>query len=278
MSNQDTIQQWLQELKAKGNLSDENFRALNDAITAQPQAQEFVKGSILRQQDYSRRMNDLQQQEAATQTYQQSLVEWKTKAESEYNSMRQKLAEAEAARARAAALAQTYGADPEEIGTYTPPAQPRVETPTFDPKDFISTKDAQEAMVNQLRLQNKLLTLSAQHQKLFGEPLMDDELVDRALRNRRSIEDEWKESFQVEQKRNEQAQAQQEALLARIREEERAKVLSELQLPQSRPEAPTSPLYATNMIKTAPTQGETDTRSGVQAAIDAWNERRYAQK
>jgi hypothetical protein len=129
-------------------------------------------------------------------------------------------------------------------------------------------------MISALKVQNKLISLAAKHQTMFGTPLDDEGLVDRAIQNQRGIEQEWEETYKVADKRAEIATAAQETHDQRVREEERAKVLSELKLPETRPGVPTSPVSTMFKDNVASTEGH---ESGLQAALQAFSSGKYRQ-
>lgn len=272
----EATEQWLEGLKAQGKLDEEKLAAIKSALT--PEAEEYIGGSVLRQEDYSRLANQVKAKEREVLEFQTALSEWKGSAEAEFLAMQRAKAAAEAEAVRLRTLAAAYEVPESELGKATAMADPQttqqVPPQQIDTSEFIKTKDAQEAMINALKVQNKLLSLAAKHQTYFGKPLDDEELVDRAIRNQRTIEAEWEETYKVADKRSEIAQAAQAAHDQRIREEERAKVLSELKLPETRPGAPTSPIAEMYKDQVALSQ---DQQSGLQAALEAYGAGKYRQ-
>lgn len=268
----EAAEQWLESLKAQGKLSDENFEVIKNSLT--PESLEFVGASALRQEDYSKHMETLKRERAEQETFQVELANWKQQAETEYFEMQRQKATAEAEVERLKALAKDYVPE-SELGKVTKvDTNTKVEPPApFDTSEFIKAKDAETAMLNSLRVQNQLMSLSAQHQKLFGEPLDDNELIDRAIANKRNVVEEWTAHYKVDDKRAELAAKAQEAHDQRVREEERARVLSELKLPETRPGVPRSPVLTIASEKPAETVADRST--GLQAALEAYSAGTY---
>lgn len=126
-------QEWLDGLKKEGNLSDEAFNHIKGSVEGNAKADEFVKGSVLRQNDYSRNFGELQkakqdlelaqagltQKEVDLTKFQTSLGTWKSQAEGSFNDAL-KAREAAEKRANAAAVrlqtvAAKYGIAAEEV-------------------------------------------------------------------------------------------------------------------------------------------------------------------
>ena len=267
--------QWLDGLKTQGKLSDEQLEAIRSALT--PESVEFIGSSVLRQEDYSRLANQAKAKEKELEQYQGTLSEWKTEAEQEYFAMQARERAAQAEVSRLKTLAASYDVPESELGKVPTVEDPSKSAtpPAIDTSKFMEKQEAQEALVHALKLQNKLMSLSAKHQGYFGKPLDDEQLIDRAVASGRTIEQEWEETYKVADRRAEIALAQQEAHDQKVREEERAKVLSELKLPETRTGVPTSPVLH-DLMKPAETQA--DTRSGIQAALEAYGAGTYRPK
>lgn len=270
--SKEAAEQWLEGLKAQGKLSDENFEALKNALT--PEGIEFIGGSVLRQEDYSRLAAEAKAKVREVSDFQASLSDWKGQAEAEYLQMQRTERAAQAEVARLKALATSYDVPESELGKVAPIVDKPADQPNqqIDTSNFIQKQEAQDAMINTLKVQNKLLSIAAKHQTYFGKPLDDETLVDRAISSGKTVEQEWEETYKVADKREEIAAAAAEAHDARVREEERAKVLSELKLPETRPGAPTSPIA--NMYKEGPSTPNEHV-SGLQAALEAYGKGTY---
>lgn len=268
---------WLEGLEKQGKLPTEKLEALKSTLTPDDlpsEVVEYIGGSVLRQEDYSKLSAQARAKEREAAEFQAALTEWKTDAEKQYLEMQRAKAHAEAEVARLQALAKSYEIPETEYGrvTMTPTEPTDKKEPQVDMSDYLKAKDAQQAMIDALKVQNKLIAIAARHQTLFGKPLEDEQLVDRAIASGRTIEQEWEDHYKVADKRAEMAQAAQEAHDQRIREEERAKLLSELKLPETRPGTATSPISA--MFKTTQ-DAQNDNVSGLQAALEAYGNGKY---
>lgn len=269
--SKEATDRWLDGLKAQGKLSDEKLEEIRAALT--PEAESYIGESALRQEDYSRLAAQSKAKEKEVGDFQTALAEWKTQAEGEYLAMQTRERATAAEVARLKALATSYDVPESELGKVAPVA---VEAPKEKPVDmsqFIQKQEAQDAMINTLKVQNQLLSIAARHQTYFGKPLDDENLVDRAITSGKSVVQEWEDTYKVVEKREEIAVAAAETHDQRIREEERAKVLSELKLPETRPGAPTSPIY--DAIKQHVAQTADERTTGLQAALESYNKGTY---
>lgn len=277
----EALASWLEGLEKQGKLEAQALDAIKSALSADTlpaEAVEYIGGSVLRQEDYSRAIQEAKAKEAEASAYQLELANWKGTAEVEYFEMQRKLSEAEQEAAALRATAREYvpEAELDKLERKTIVREPdKTVTSQVDTSKFITQEDAQKAMMDALRVQNHLLALSARHQTLFGKPLEDEDLIDRAIKAGRNVEQEWEETYKVADKRAELAKAEQEAHDTRVREEERARVLSELKLPDQRPGAPTSPVL-NEFYK--PRQEADDTKSGLQAALESFSSGKYRPK
>lgn len=272
--SKEALEQWLEGLKSQGKLDDQKLEAIRSALDT-PEVQEYVGSSVLRQEDYSRLVAAAKAKEAEAITFQQSLADWKGSAETEYFDMQKKMNDAIAEKDRLEAIAKEYvpEADLETVrkarGEIVEPVKP-VEV---DLSSYLKMEDAQKAMIDNLKVQNRLFYLAAQHQKLFGEPLEDEGLIDRAIAANRTLDQEWEDKYKVADKRAELATQAQEAHDAKIREEERTKILSELKLPEIRDGISRSPVLADFQQK--PVVADVDKQTGIQAALEAYSKGTY---
>lgn len=276
----EALEQWLEGLEKQGKLETEALEAVRSALSPDKlpaEAVEYIGGSVLRQEDYSKVIQAAKTKEQEAAAYQQELANWKGTAEAEYFEMQRKLSEAEQEAAALRATAREYVPEAELDKLERKPVvkDPKEVVPQIDTSEFLKKQEAQEAMMNALKVQNRLMFIGAQHQKLFGTPLEDAELIDRAVTAGRTLDEEWEDRYKVADKKAELAKAEQEAHDQKIREEERSRVLSELKLPEQRSGAPTSPVL-NEFYK--PKQDVNDSKSGVQAALEAYSAGTYRPK
>lgn len=96
------------------------------------------------------------------------------------------------------------------------------------------TREEAAAYIRDLTILNgKASRINAQHMKLYGEPLEDD-LVTHFLATGQDMEEHWRVKYGVDARKAEIAAKQREAEVAKIREEERQKILSEITADPSR--------------------------------------------
>lgn len=214
---------------------------------------------LLRGADYTNKTKELaeqrrqaqaqiEQDKQAVQLERQKLQTWYQQAQQELDRANQIQRELPDLTAKMAAYEQTlkdynmmgYVNLPEQrpaatTGGYTPttpPAYPSA-TPTPPANKFLTQDDAAQALQNLFSTQGKVLTVMARHQQLFGTPLTDD-LMSHYLSTGEDPEAHWRVKYAVETKEAELANRAREAEVARIREEERAKLMSEYALDPSR--------------------------------------------
>jgi hypothetical protein len=289
------VQAWLDELKKAGEVSDEDYKSLATAFE-RPKVGEFIKGSVLRQADYSRHMADLQRtkteladKERQITDYQAQLGSWKSGVQEEYNKT---LKEAEKLRTRVAAaqnrvrtLATTHGISEDEIkdilegetvnpAAGTPPGTAPAAGP--DTSQFLRRDEAHALAM----LDASIHDLNVEHQRLFGTALPSaTTLVQEALAAKKTLTEYWADKFKVAERR---VTIQEEEINKRIetaRQEERTKILSEQGLPGAnlRPDLQgnRSPVFRSEGFR-APS-ADHQPGGGVSAAVAAFAAGKYRQ-
>lgn len=224
-------QDWLNDLKAAGNLTDEEFKAIEAAAG---KTDSFIKDSVLRQSDYSRRQTELKterdrltQAQSEAAEYQRQLAQWKTTADARFDAALKDAEKAKVAEQQAAARLRTIAAQyniPEEVVAANmtqhlqtqqgqqPSPQQQAQTP--DLSNYLTKADFENAATGSLLLQTAIHDLSVRHQALFGEPLKDaTALVREAIAAKQSLEDFWSSKYKVAEK---QAAITEEAVQQRI--------------------------------------------------------------
>ena len=278
----ETLKVWLEDLHKAGSLSDDDRKAL-EVVLDKPQAAEFVKGSVLRQADYSRRMSEVDkakaefaEKEANVLKLQQDLVNWQGTYGPKYQKTVKELEEANTKlfqqQQRLKTLADTYGIDPTELGIAEgapPVAAPPKPEPQKDQPRYLTPDDG----VTYLKVQARLMRLAGEHQKLFGEPLDTEKLLEDSLEeNRRGsnkkMDEVWRERYKVDEKLEAIRQKDIEDRITRAREEERTKVLSEHKLPPTVP-AFENPQEFLTKLPPPPKPGDAKPRAAWQEAAEA---------
>lgn len=290
------VEEWLKELQ----LTPEE-RKVFDPIFEKAERQEKVKGSVLRQAEFSRKMQALDKQrqdaEAALAEKERVLAEdfaslgtWKQTAD---KALADHQKAAEDARMQVfkqqekmKALATQYGIDPKELelGTTTPPPEPPKPPAAPAPSDldklYLTRKDA-EALVSEVKanpyIAAELEDIVDEHRTLFGKGINRRELVTNALKNKRTLREEWEESQKVPDRRKELQERQIEERINAKVAEERTKILSEHKLPVTRGADSGSPILGMrDQLKLEGTdRTKLESTSAVDAAVAAYNTGKY---
>jgi uncharacterized phage infection (PIP) family protein YhgE len=290
MANETELQAWIDSLTLS-----EDEKKVFSAVMQDEKRGKVLKDSVLMKSDYSRKMNELQNQQQNLQaeiqknqqelaSHEQNLVNWKGTADKTLAEIQKErdaaVLKLATVQQRAKTLSENYGIDPKEILPDdiqpTPATQPRTEDGRFVAKD-----EFQKAVTDVMQFPQvaaELIDISAEHQELFGKNLKGTrKLVEDAVAHKRTIRDEWAEQFKVADRRAEVEASAKAAEEARIRTDERNKVLSEVKIPIPRAQPDVSPLFRTNLPKSAE-RPATDTQSSqriVDAALQAYQTGKY---
>lgn len=287
-------QNWLDSLSKEGNLSAEVVAQLRSAAETNANADSFIKGSVLRQNDYSRNSAAVQQVKleaeralAESQRFQTELTEWQTGAQGSFQKALKDREEADAragkALARLQSVAAKYGVNEEEIKLdgFESVAEAKKEVMNFDPEVY--KREVREVMDRSVReaavLDALILDLNNEHFALFGKPLPKaGELVQEALKSGKQLTQLWEEKYAVGAKRTE---LQEASVTKRVDDEvasRMAKLVSEGVLsPQSQgirndPYAG-SPILRKEVM--TPQTGERSEGQGLSAAVAAFQSGKY---
>lgn len=293
-------QEWLNELQSQGNLSAEAFSQLKSSIEANSKADDFIKGSALRQSDYSRKQADLQSarqdfertqgelksKELALTKFQTELGEWKTGADSKIVDALKARETAETKAAQALAKLQRIGAqsgldesewkltdeDTKLVNKNDNGAG--IDTSRFLTQDQLQAqigKGTREAAI----LDAMIADLAEDHRELFGTRLPNKaQLVNEALAAGKPLTAFWEEKYGVVAKKAELVEAKiQERIQAGINDE-KVKWASANALPGGNSpfrNEPRSPVLREGGLAAPPEAGG----GGVSAAIAAFNSGKF---
>ncbi len=291
-------QEWLNELQSQGNLSTEAFAQLKSSVEANSKADEFIKGSALRQSDYSRKQaelqtarqdfektqNDLKTREAAVSKFQTDLGEWKTGADTKIVDALRAREAAETKAAAALAKLQRIGAqsglDESEWKIGDEELKNVNKEPVgFDTSKFLTQDQLKEQIGRGTReaalLDAMVADLAEDHRELFGTRLPNKaQLVNEALASGKPLTQFWEEKYGVAAKKAELAEAQIQERIRQGVETEKAKWASDAALPGGvnpfRNE-PRSPVLREGGLAAPPEAGG----GGVSAAIAAFNSGKF---
>ncbi len=225
---------WLEELKKTGAISEDEWKVL-EAAADKPQVAEFIGGSQLRQSDYNRRMNELKSQydvkAAEILQYEKDLANWRGNTEKSVTQLKQELQLARTEAQRLRDTAKAYGLAEEDLGVPVAPhtAPPGVDDPQnrkghdpeFDPTQFLKKTEIEELGQTAFLLPAEINDIVAEHVELFGkQPKGMRQIVEQAMRERRTVREVYEETFKVADRRTEIAEQQKEAEIKRRVEEQ----------------------------------------------------------
>ena len=282
----DTAKQWLSDLVRTANLSEDQRKALETTISA-PEALEFIGGSVLRQADYDRNMNQNKSQYTAElqkiQKYERELADWRGKTESQYQMVAAQLAQAQAEAQRIRQVAYSYNLTDEDLGQPVAPHTTPVGTPavnvadtTVNNKDeYLKRADFESAAALHTLLPAAVNDIVAEHIELFGKhPKGMQQVVERAVKEQRPIKDVWEETFEVGEKRAELEKARIDAEINRRVQEQVTAYRTEHSIPVPRPDGQRSLILSNRDTLTMPedTTGVQKHNDSVSAAVAAWNQ------
>lgn len=229
-------EEWLAGLEKEGGIPGSLSLELRQHLS-HAKADEFVRGSVLRQADYSRNSAETQRikaeveamqgaleaREAANQAWATELVQWKEGAQGNYEKA---LAEREKAETKAAkaigrlkSRAAELGLNEEELIAELDMANPNpqtTQTPPPDTSNFISRTEVQQTARDAAMLDGIVNDLADEHNDLFGTRLNRTALIQEAFSKGggKSLRQYWEEKYSVGAKQKENAEKVIDARIA----------------------------------------------------------------
>lgn len=296
-------EKWLTGLESEGKLPKEVITQLRAAAEASTDSDNYIKGSVLRQDDYSRNISEvkaaqkvvedsqraLKEKEDAVTRYQAELGTWKAGADTNYNKALQEREAAETRSARAVAklktLATASGFSEEDVlkDLDLPVNDPKPNTaPTFDTSKFVTLDQMNSVTSQAAMLDATIHDISVQHQDLFGGRINAKALVEAALKSGKSLETYWKETYKVDEKLKEKEEASIQARIDTAVQERETSLRSQLSIPAPRAGRDTNPYTSRPLFDNPAIKSQAESQfansGGVSAAIAAHNAGKYAQK
>lgn len=220
-------------------------------------AQEFA-GRFMRHDDYTRKTQEVARQrqeqeariraeEARVAQERQALQQWEAEAKAEMARLRGLADQYPELHAKVAAYEQaladfnmtehvkipTVGGGQPAVTTPNPYAPPTATQPAQTQGNYLTREDVGAFAQQMLELNAKTLQIAGQHQRLFGQPL-EDNIIMEAMSAGQDPQAYWESKYNVPGKRAEIQAREREAEIARIREEERAKIVAEYATDPSR--------------------------------------------
>lgn len=298
------VQSWLEGLQKEGSLSAETIAQLRSQAESNPATAEFLKGSVLRQSDYSRRLTELDQAkkdaeaalakaaetEAEVTRFQTDLGKWKAEAEPEYRRALAAQAEAEgkaaATQARLRSLAKAYGVPETELGLEAPVVtdnKPPVVVPgAVDTSQFITKESLQKTIAESAMIDASIHDLDMEYFELTGKHLKNAaDIVSKAIQAGKPLRAFAEEALGLGKLRQDAAQA---AIQKQIDEGVAAGIAAKLSDPNflpnsgSRGDEARSPIFGRGNALPTPAQLDAgEGAKGVPAAIAAYTQGKYKQ-
>lgn len=292
-------QAWLDDLKKEGNISDEDFTRLKATFEANDKANNYVKGSVLRQADYSRQSAEIQKaqkdladaqetarlKQEAVDKFNGELVTWKAGAETNFTKAVQEREKAErtaqAAMARLKALATANGLDENEVLKDIEVAPvPEVKKNDVDTSGFLRKEDLQRGIAESALVDATIYDVASQYHELTGKPLRDAAgLVAEAIKSGKSISQYAAEKFNFAKLQQDKDEAVYKERLKQDTDAAVAARLSEMNLqgavvPGRNDQSLRSPVLKTGGLAAPPAEGG----GGVAAAVAAYALGKYDQR
>lgn len=299
------VQSWLEGLQKEGALSAETIAQLRSQAESNPATAEFLKGSVLRQSDYSRRQTELDtakraadealaqavQKEADVTKFQTDLGTWKAEAEPEYRRALAAQADAEgkaaAAQARLRSLGKAYGVPDAELGLEAPVGDVKEIKPaigsTMDTSQFITKDSLQKTIAESAMIDASIHDLDMEYFELTGKHLKNAaDIVGAAIQSGKGLRAFAEEKLGLPKLRTDAANAD---IQRRIDEGVAAGVAAKLSDPNflpnsgSRGDEARSPIFGGGKALPTPAQLDAgDAQKGVPAALAAYSAGKYKAK
>ena len=293
-------QEWLNGLKAEGSLTDEAFNAIKSSLEANSKADEYVKGSQLRQADYSRTMAEVQAAKKAVEDsaaalaikeqqvtdYQKELGTWKAGADVNFQKAikdRESLErKANAAVARLKSLAVAKGRAEDDVQKdleVAPVANNKPNDGQPDLSGYVRRDEIARTVQESALIDASIHDVAVRHLELTGKPLKDaSKLVAEAIQAKMTIGAYAAKKYDYAKLEGEASEAAINKRVADAVEAERTKILSDAGLPNAgtglRTDLKGSPLFQGDGPLKPPTAGNEG--GGVSAAVAAFNSGKFA--
>lgn len=253
------IESRVDEAIAKGSIPAAERQATIDFLSkdegrAQFFAQELAGGSYFGKkaqeeaQARKRAQEEIERQRAALAAEKASLEAWGRDARAEVDKARaieEERVRLIAENAKLHQLAKDYNIEKEAaaiVGTPAP-AAPMGERIMPDSQGrlrdvqtgkFVSEERATQAFQELIGMTQAAMTVQAEHQALFGTPLIDPIIQEAIAAGQSDIKGYWEAKYNVPGKRAELAEQSRAREIAKIREEERTRILSEMAIDPSK--------------------------------------------
>jgi hypothetical protein len=207
----------------------------------------FTERAMKEAEDRRARQQELEQERQKIQAERTRLEIWSRDARAELDRARQIEQDREQLIRENAALRQVardYNIKDEEVVVPQPKPQVPVEEriqPTHDGRlrdmatgKFVSEEQASQALQNIIAMTSKAMAVQAEHQRLFGAPLEDSLIEEAIAAGQTDVRQYWETKYNVSARKAQLAEDQRNQEIAKIREEERQKILGEMAVDPSK--------------------------------------------
>jgi hypothetical protein len=297
-------QAWLEGLKKEGSLTDEAYNQLKSSLESNSKADEYVKGSQLRQADYSRTMATVQQaqkdveaaqaalakREQDVTKYQSDLAEWKTGADKNFQKAIQEREQAAnkaaAAVARLRSLAVANGLPEDDVlkDLDTAPVNNNQNQNQnqnqngFDPSQYVKRSEIAQTVAESALVDASIHDVAAEYFELTGKPLRDaSKLVQEAIQAKKPIMQYAAEKFEFDKLKQARSDADVQRRIDEAVKAKETEILSRTNLPGAgnglRTDLHGSPILERAAAGTLKPDGEAG--GGVSAAVAAFNSGKF---
>lgn len=218
---------WLEDLRKEGSLDEAAFNALK-ATFENEKVNTFVRGSVLRQSDYSKNMNDVQAakkamedaqadfmvKQAAVDKFNGELVTWKGTAEVNFTKAVQDREKAErvaqAALGRLKSLAAAQGLEEADVLKdldVAPVVVDKKVEQTMDTSKFVSREDIQRGVIENALGEATVGDIADEVFSLTGKRFSRREFVAGAVKAGKTLEQYAEETYGLTKLRTDKAEA-----------------------------------------------------------------------
>jgi hypothetical protein len=233
MGLKEELADWIGELKKTGEIKDEEIATL-ETILGKEKVLPVLRKSVLATSEFSKQMDKLKKEYdekvAAEDTFHTDVATWKKGAQEKLN---RAIQERQSLEASIRTLAEQNDADPEKdwgikLSRTSESDSERTRRSTVTRRDTSNNGDGDDdnrgafdskvldGLANDIRQSPRftaaLADIQAEHFELFGKPLKGTtQIVDRAIKERKSIREIWEQENKVPDRRAELDKTQREA-------------------------------------------------------------------
>lgn len=297
-----TVDEWISQVIPADQLDAKTKEAVLGVIK-DPKVWDKINAGYMRQEEFSKRMNDWQTEKAAeeerlalaTKQYQDKfaeLSEWEQKGEAAIAEFKTAAQQAEERRAKAEAalrkLKTEYELSDDDLGVKLENDPVPTHQPAFDPSKFMTVEQARDLLARNnkevagvmTRFPVQLAGLLRRHQQVFGAGELPDVegLYEKFQKTGKPLDKLWEETYKVPETLAEQADAQLKQQLAEAEARGEKRAIERLNTPLTSfdPTGAKSPALRAHGAEGLGLKPQ-DKKSGIQKAVERWEQNRMAE-